>query len=77
MLVDSGSTNSFISEQLAKSIPGWTALKQPIQVRVANGNIIHCTHQLKQQVWGICGHTFSTTFKIIPLGSYDIILDMD
>lgn len=29
------------------------------------------------QMWGLQGHTFTTTFKIIPLQSYDIILDMD
>jgi hypothetical protein len=77
MLIDSGSTHSFISQQLAASIPGWTVLTNPIQVRVANGSIIHCTHQLKHQVWGVSGYTFNTTFKIIPLNSYDIILGMD
>ncbi|CAD6220663.1 unnamed protein product [Miscanthus lutarioriparius] len=77
MLIDSGSTHSFISEQLAASIPGWTVLHHPIQVRVANGSIINCTHQLKNQVWGVSGYTFNTTFKIIPRNSYDIILGMD
>lgn len=77
MLIDSGSTNTFISEQLAASMPGWTPLHHPIQVRVANGSLIPCNHQLKDQVWAVGGHTFTTTFKIIPLSSYDIILGMD
>lgn len=52
-------------------------LEQPVQVKVANGNTLPWTHELSDQVWGVQGHTFVTTFKIISLGSYDIILGMD
>jgi hypothetical protein len=38
--------------------------------------VLQCTHQLPQQIWGIQGHTFKTTLKIIPLRGYDIILGM-
>jgi len=53
MLVDSGSTTSFISQQLASHISGHSALEQPVQVKVANGNTLPCTHELPDQVWGV------------------------
>jgi hypothetical protein len=77
MLVDSGSTDSFINEHLAKSISSWHPLAYPISVKVANGEVLQCTHQLPQQIWDIQGHTFKTTLKIIPLRGYDVILGMD
>ncbi|XP_025825540.1 uncharacterized protein LOC112900963 [Panicum hallii] len=77
ILVDSGSTHCFINEQLAMSIPGWKTLITPVLVKVANGNIFTCTHEIPELIWGIQGQTFRTTVKILPLGSYDMILGMD
>lgn len=53
------------------------AFPQSISIQVANGHIIDCTHQLPDQMWGLQGYSFTTTFKIMPLQSYDIILGMD
>jgi len=77
MLVDSGSTHCFISEAAAAKIQGKRALSVPVQVRVANGNIIQCTHELPDQVWLLQGKSFRSTFKILPIDSYDAILGMD
>lgn len=77
MLLDSGSSHCFINEHIAISIPGWQQLQAHVHVKVANGSEILYTHELHNLVWGTQGHTFKTTFKIIPLGSYDIILGMD
>jgi len=46
-------------------------------VKVANGNLLECTHELPEQLWNIQGITFKNSFKIIPLGCYDVILGMD
>lgn len=73
MLVDSGSTHSFIDERAATQIPGCKDLSAPVRVRVANGSLIYCTHELPDLLWGVQGQTFKTTFKIIPLGCYDAI----
>jgi len=40
ILVDSGSSSSFITEQMAAAIPSWTMLQTPLSVRVANGSIL-------------------------------------
>ncbi|XP_062203827.1 uncharacterized protein LOC133906051 [Phragmites australis] len=77
MLVDSGSSHCFISEQLASGIPGWKELETPMRVKVANGGLLLCTHELPGQTWGVQGHTFCSPFKILPLNCYDIILGMD
>jgi hypothetical protein len=77
MLVDSGSNHSFITEYLAVKFQPWKKLSNAVQVQVANGAKIVCTRELPNQIWGIQGQSFFTTFKILPLGSYDIILDMD
>lgn len=77
MLVDSGSTHCFISDQSAANTPGWHALSTPIQVKVANGNLLGCSHEIPHLLWGVQGQTFRTTFKILTLGSYDAILGMD
>jgi hypothetical protein len=77
MLLDSGSSNSFISEFVAANVSPWQSLPQPVKVRVANGEVLSCTHELRDQIWGTQGHTFTTTLKIIPLRGYEIILGMD
>jgi hypothetical protein len=46
-------------------------------VRVADGGTITCDSELPQVEWSVQGHSFHSTFKVIPLGSFDIILGMD
>ena len=66
MLVNSGSTHCFISDHLAAVVPGSKPLLHPVQVRVANGDILQCTHELPDQLWVIQGITFKTSFRITP-----------
>ena len=77
MLIDSGSTNSFISEDLASRVQGRRALSNTVLVKVAIGSLPECTHELPDQLWNIQGCTFKNTFKIIPVSCYDVILGMD
>jgi hypothetical protein len=50
MLVDSGSSHSFISEDMAYVIQHWQPLSQSVQVTVANGAKLPCTHELPYQI---------------------------
>lgn len=50
MLVDSRSSNCFISEELAARFEGKRALANPVPVKVADGNIIECTHEIPNQL---------------------------
>lgn len=77
MLLDSRSSHCFIDQQTTDRLDGWQTLDQPIKVRMANGNEIPCTHELPNTIWGLQGHSFQSSFKVIPLGCYDIILGID
>jgi predicted aspartyl protease len=55
MLVDSCSTNCFISEHLAVAVGGKVPLQQHVTVRVANGDLLLCSYELPDQLWCIQG----------------------
>lgn len=77
VLVDSGSSHNFISEQFATQLPNWKRLEMPIRVKVADGGMLLCTHEVVCCDWLAQGIQFQTTFKILPLKCYDAILGMD
>lgn len=76
ILLDSGSSCNFISEHMVVQISGWSPLPQPVQVKVADGALICCTHEVKNCQLYIQGHCFVVDLKILPLKCYDIILGM-
>lgn len=67
MLVDSGISASFVSQHMPRTI----------KVSVSNGAELQCTQEVLNCQWYTQGQTFSTNFKVLPLGSYDVILGMD
>uniref|UniRef100_J3KY79 Reverse transcriptase domain-containing protein n=1 Tax=Oryza brachyantha TaxID=4533 RepID=J3KY79_ORYBR len=77
MLVDSGSTHSFLDKQLADQLKGLTLLPAAVMVKVADGGEMNCTHYLAQCEWWLQGHQFQNDFKVLPLFGYDAILGMD
>lgn len=77
LLIDSGSSCSFVSHSLASMLPDWSPLPQLVQIRVANGTILMCTHELQQCPVYVQGHCFTINLKILPLQSYDVILGID
>lgn len=54
MLIDSGSSHSFLNEQVATYIAPWETLPYPT-VQVANGEVLQCTYHLPKQLWGVQG----------------------
>ncbi|RLM69686.1 uncharacterized protein C2845_PM17G07550 [Panicum miliaceum] len=77
VLADSGSSRNFISELMASSMPSGQELSLPIKVRVANGTVLTCTHEIQKCPIWINGHCFTVDLKILPLKCYDIILGID
>lgn len=77
ILVDFGSSHSFLSSSIAAQLPGVTHTFKPISVRLANGSIMQCTEELPAAVWSVQGYTFHSNFKILPLSSFDMIMGMD
>lgn len=77
MLVDSGSSHTFVSSDLAERLQFPRSATRPLRVKVANGGIMYCGTELADCEWWTQGYQFRNNFKILPLGSYDIILGYD
>ncbi|XP_040381111.1 uncharacterized protein LOC121054722 [Oryza brachyantha] len=72
------SNQALSGTETSKSIRlrGWVQNSEVLML-VADGGQITCTHMLPQCHWLVQGQSFKSNFRMIPLGSYDIILGMD
>jgi hypothetical protein len=52
-MVDSRSSHSFVNSSLSSVLVGISPTDRPIQVKVANGQVIQCSAELKQTSWSI------------------------
>lgn len=77
MLVNSGSTTSFINMNLKDLFPDCHLIQKPIRVKVADNRELRCTEEISDCKWLSQGHEFSTNFKFLQLGVFDIILGQD
>lgn len=77
MLIDSGSTHSFIDESIGSKLVGLIPLSRSVTVKIADGGTMKCTQQILGCRWWTQGHYFKSDFKLLNLGSYDAILGMD
>jgi hypothetical protein len=77
MLLDSGSSSSFISTSLATQLSGVQPLDKPVTVQVAGGGRLSCEAFLPQALWFIDDIAFQSDLRILPLAAYDVILGMD
>ena len=74
MLIDSGSSHSFISENFTGRIAAKTEELPPVSVRVANGQRLLCNKLLRKLAWHVPRHTFNTDLRVLPLSAYDGVL---
>lgn len=77
MLIDSGSSHSFVSDTLAARLDGAVAAKHPLRGRIADGGQLCCAQEVSNCDWWVQGHKFCSTLKVLPLGCYDMIVGMD
>lgn len=77
MLVDSGSTHSFVSAEFADKLSTQQYFCPAIKVKVADGGVLSCSRELWNCQWWVQGQSFVTTLKFLPLGCYEVILGMD
>lgn len=77
VLLDYGSSTSFISCQLAAKLSGFQPLPQPVTVQIAGGGSLTCDSVLPQAIWFIGALAFQSDLKVLPLKAYDIIIGMD
>jgi hypothetical protein len=77
VLVDSGSTSSFISSTVAARLTDVTPLPSPSFVQVAGGGILCCNSVIKNAIWAVSGYSFQSELRVLPLAAYDVIIGMD
>lgn len=77
LLVDSGSTHSFVREAFATRLSVQTEPLPVVSVRVANGQRLHCDKIVGSLAWQVPGHTFHTDLCVLQLGAYGGVLGMD
>ena len=77
VLVDSGSSASFLAAAIASKLPHLPRSPLQANVKIANGHLMQCTSALLQCQFSLYGHSFQHDLRILPLDSYDLILGMD
>uniref|UniRef100_A0ACD5TJB1 Uncharacterized protein n=1 Tax=Avena sativa TaxID=4498 RepID=A0ACD5TJB1_AVESA len=77
ILVDSGSSHSFVNANLVERLHCTVKTTASVPVKIANGSYMQCTEMVPQLTWWCQGETFSTDMRVLQLGVYDAILGMD
>nr|CAH67280.1 OSIGBa0111L12.7 [Oryza sativa] len=77
MLIDSGSTHSFVYQQIGLKLSGVKAMPVPARVKVADGGFLTCSLHIIECDWLTQGIHFKSNFRLLPLGAYNVILEMD
>jgi hypothetical protein len=77
ILVDSGSTHSFINQSTVQHHTIVPVAATPFRVQVANGGLLSCDKMIPHAVWSIQGCEFSQDLRVLPLPKFDLILGMD
>ena len=74
ILRDSGNTHNFLDLSVAKGLGYKLKAITPLEVTVANGQIIICAFVYKHFTWHIQNNTFSTDLLVMQLGGCEMVL---
>jgi hypothetical protein len=77
VLVDSGSSHTFLNDRLQPLLTGVQPLAKPITVQVANGQAIVRHYHLPLANWSMAGLQFKADVKLLPLSTFDLVVGMD
>lgn len=77
ILIDSGSTHSFIDEHTTKAAGYQPNPRPPVRMTVTDGNYVMCTSHCRSFMWKMQGRSFVEDLLIIPLGGCDLVLGND
>lgn len=77
LLVDSGSTASFINVRLKHHLSNVSRVAVHVRVKVADDRELSSTEEVLNCKWVSQGYEFATSFKLLQLGAFDIILGQD
>ena len=77
ILIDSGSTHSFIDEATIIELNVSKNKTTLLAVTVANGNVMLCEMQSPGFTWFMQGHEFKANLRVLKLSRHDIVLGVD
>lgn len=77
VLIDGGSTHSFLDEQTATRLKCQLVKTKPMKVLVANGNHLLSNYECSDFKWRMGKQEFKKTVKTLPMGNYDLVLGVD
>jgi hypothetical protein len=77
VFINSRSSHSFISAQVADQLQGVTSAAYTASVKVANGDILLSSAEMLKAEWFLLGHSFQFDLKVISLRSFDMIVGME
>lgn len=77
ILIDCGSSHTFLSDSIAQQLQGVEPLSNVISVQVANGGSQQCSAHLPLGKWSIRSCTFVSELKVLALPCFDMIVGMD
>ncbi|XP_031108696.1 uncharacterized protein LOC116013188 [Ipomoea triloba] len=77
ILVDSGSTHSFLDPKLLTQLRIEPERAHPLKVTAANGEQLVCDSISRKLKWHIQGEEFVKDFRLLRLGGCDMVLGMD
>lgn len=65
ILVDSGSSHTFLSDQIARKLVEVQSLDKSMSVQVANGGLLLCSANIPAAQWSVGDYSFTTDMKIL------------
>jgi len=77
ILLDSGSSHSFISSQFVDLVKLPTVPIEPKKIKLANGQWLSTSTMVKNLQWFIQGETLSSDMIVLDMVPYDAILGYD
>jgi hypothetical protein len=77
ILVDSGSTGSFLNAAMLSRLQCSVQPTTPITVKLANNDTLLSDQWVPSLTWNLQGEQFHTPMRVLPLGAYDAILGVD
>jgi hypothetical protein len=77
ILLDSGSSHTFVNEQLCHKLQSTTVVPVFFNVRVVNGDVVHCQDKWLRVPWQIQNCSFLSYILFILLPCYDMVVGMD
>ena len=77
MLIDSGSTHSFVNKKTTQDLKCEMTRTNPLSGTVTNGDLMYNNHKCSNFKWVMQGVEFVANLRVLELGGCDIVLGVD